>query len=306
MLKSWWEMKMRILKSLRFYITASVFFGLLTLFFIPWNTTINVPAVFLSQSKVTIFSPTPAYIENSFLERNLRVNKGDVLLALRSPQLEHEIDVTHQEIELLKLQAKRIAASSEDLSNVQVIVQQLQESRSKLIGLEERKDKLTIRAPIEGVVFDLEDSLSNGRWINEELAIATIIQPESPSIEAVVSEFDLPRIDMQATVKFIPDNPQIPPIWGYVSDIEQANLMSLDLTVLASIYGGKVAVEKDKSGLLVPDKSVYRIRINISEVENVTSKQLLRGVVHVEGESESYFSRLYGLVVSVLIRESGF
>jgi len=302
----WWEMRSKIIRTGRFYITALIFTCLVILFIYPWNSVIKIPAVYKSEIKSTLFSPAPGYIESSFLVEGKRVEKNDILLTLNSPHIEHEIENTLQEIAILKFQAQRIAASTEELSNIQVIIQQLQESRSKLNGLNEKKNELLIRAPISGVVYDLQESLHHGRWINETLPIATLITPSKPTIEGVISEENIARIHVQASAKFIPDNPQLKTTWAYVSEIEQANLQALDIPVLASIYGGKVPVQYDESSQLVPDKSVYRVRFNISAVEQVGVDKILPGVVHIEGETQSFIKRAYKTVASVLLRESGF
>lgn len=306
LIKGWWEMRAEIIKTKRFYITASIFTCLIILFIYPWNSVVKIPAVYKSELKATLFSSAPGYIDTSFMKEGQVVEQNEILLTLNSPGLEHEIETTLQEIDILKYQAKRIAASKEELSNIQVIIQQLQEARSKLNGLNEKKNKLVIRAPINGVVLDLERSLHHGRWINESLAIATIVVPSGPSIEGVVSEEDLARIHVHSSAKFIPDNPQLNSIWAYVDDIELANLQTFDLPVLASIYGGKVPVQFDELNQLVPDKSVYRVRFNISAVENIGVEQIIRGVVHIEGEAQSFVKRVYKTVASVLLRESGF
>jgi putative peptide zinc metalloprotease protein len=296
----------QIIKTRRFYITATVFIFFMVMMVYPWNTSITVPAVFESQNKTTLFSPAPAYIENNFMVKGKRVEENEILMSLKSPELEHEIEITLQEIDILRLQAKRIAASSEELSNIQVIVQQLQESRSKLEGLYEKQNKFVIRAPVEGVIYDMEESLHVNRWVNTTLPLATIVQPEAPTIEGVISEANLSRIELQASAKFIPDNPQLNTIWGYVQDIELANLKVIDIPELASTYGGKVAAQYDSEQQLVPDKSVYRVRFSISAVEDVNVEQIIRGVVHIEGGAQSFIARLYKLVASVLVRESGF
>ena len=207
---------------------------------------------------------------------------------------------------MLRLQARRIAASAEELSNIQVIVKQLQESRSKLNGLLEKKNELFIRAPISGTIYDLEESLHPGRWINKKLPIVTIADPARVSFDGVVSESELSRIRLMASAKFIPDNPELEAVWGYVGEIENANLQMLDMDELASIYGGQVPVQLDQSQKLVPDKSIYRVRFDMSLVEDVQAEQEIRGVVHVEGAPESYIQRVYKLIVSVFVRESGF
>lgn len=306
LIRGWWEMRSRIIKSKRFYITVIIFSGLLAAVIFPWGTSIKVPAVFKSESKATLFAPAPGYIEKNFMFDKKQVEVNDVLLVLKSPQLEHEIENTLKEIDMLRLQARRIVASTEDLSNIQIIVKQLQENRSKLNGLLEKKNELVIRAPQSGTIYDLEESLQQDRWINKKLPIVTIAEPIKATFDGVVSESELSRIKLMASAKFIPDNPELNAVWGYVKEIEKANLHMLDMIELASIYGGKIPVQLDESQKLVPDRSVYRIRFDMSLVEDALADKEIRGVVHVKGDPESYIARAYKLVASVFVRESGF
>jgi putative peptide zinc metalloprotease protein len=306
LIQGWWELREKIIRRRRFYITATLFIILIVALIYPWNTSIIVPAVYESQKKTTLYSSAPGYIKENLLKKGKAVKKNEVLMSLISPKLEFEIATTQKEIDILRFQANRIAASSEELSNIQVIIQQLQESRSRLEGLYEKQAQFIIRAPIDGVIYDMEESLHKDRWINPKLPIATIVQPEKPAIEGVVSEADLSRINTHASARFIPDNPQLESIWAYVQDIELANLKTLNMPALASIYGGKVPVQFDDSQQLVPDKSVYRVRFTVSPVESIRVEQIVRGVVHIEGEAESFIERMYKIVASVLIRESGF
>lgn len=306
LIQGWWELKDKIIRSPRFYMTATLFLIIVAVFIYPWNSSIIVPAVYESQKKTTLYASSPGYIENNLIEKGMMVKEGDILMKLTSPELEFEIETTLKEIDVLRYQAKRIAASADELSNIQIIVQQLEESRSKLDGLYEKQNQFIIRAPIDGVIFDMEESLHKNRWINPALAIATIVQSDNPSIVGVVSEADLPRIKLQASAKFIPDNPQLDSIWAYVQEIELANLKALDVPALASVYGGKVPVQYDDTQQLVPDKSVYRVRFTISPVEDVSVENIVRGVVHIQGKAESIIKRMYKIIVSVFIRESGF
>jgi len=306
LIKGWWELRNKIIRRGRFYVTATLFIMFIAALAYPWNTSIVIPAVYKSQEKTTLYSSAPGYIESNFIEKGKLVKENEVLMTLKSPKLEFQIETILKKIDILRLQTKRIAASAEELSNIQIIVRQLQESRSKLEGLYEKQNKFIIKASIDGVIYDMDESLHKNRWINPTLAIATIVQPENSMIEGVVSETDLSRIKKQASAKFIPDNPQLDSIWAYVQDIELANLKVLDMPVLASIYGGKVPVQFDETQQLVPDKSVYRVRFKISPVETTKVDKIIRGVVHIEGKAESYLERMYKVVLSVLIRESGF
>jgi putative peptide zinc metalloprotease protein len=306
LIRSWWEMRTKIIKTKRFYITSLIFIVLLGVVIFPWGTSIKVPAVFKSGSKATLFASAPGYIESNFIRENEYVEANDILLVLRSPKLEHKIDITLKEIEILQLQARRIAASLEELSNVQIIVKQLQESRSRLNGLLEQKNKLVIRAPISGVVYDVHESLHAKRWINKTLPLATVVDPVRATFDGVVSEAQLSRIMLLASAKFIPDNPELDSVWGYVREIESANLQTFDMDEIASVYGGKVPVTMNELQKLVPDKSEYRVRFEMSLVEEAKAEQEIRGVVHVQSDPESYLKRAYKLVAAVFIRESGF
>lgn len=306
LLIGWWEMRNLIIKRPRFYITISLLFMLVAALIYPWNTSIVIPAVYESQKETTLYAVSSGYIENNLMEKGVAVKEGDILMNLSSPELEFEIKTTLKEIDILRFQAKRIAASIDELSNIQIIVQQLQESRSKLDGLYEKQNKFIIRAPIDGVIFDMQESLHEGRWINPSIPLATIVQPDNPAIVGVVSEADLTRIKIQASAKFIPDNAQLNSIWAYVKDIELANLKTLDLPVLASTFGGQIPIHFNDDQQMVPDKSVYRVRFNISPVEDIEVKNIVRGVVHIQGDAESFIKRVYKIVASVFVRESGF
>ncbi len=304
MLRSWWKMKDKIIKTMRFYITLLLLAGLIGLFIYPWNATIRIPAVYKSQQKSILFTPDSAYIESSFLVQGKRVVKDEVLMILKSPQIEQQIETTLKKIEVLQMQMRRVVANSEELSNIQVLVQQLQEEQSKLVGLDEKNEKLIVRAPVSGVIYDVAGSLHQNRWLNKKLPLAIIIEPTLPTIEGVVFETDLRRLKANAAAKFIPDNPQLEPISAYVDELEQANLQVLDMPMLASIYGGHVPAQLDRYGQIHPDKSIYRVRFNLS-TEGATVEKLIRGMVHVEGDKQSFFNRAYNLIVSVLVRESG-
>jgi hypothetical protein len=85
-----------------------------------------------------------------------------------------------------------------------------------------------------------------------------------------------------------------------------ANLKILELPALGSIYGGKIPVHFNENQQLVPDKSAFKVRFSVSAVEDVKVNQVIRGVVHIQGEAESFIKRFYKVIVSVLVRESGF
>ena len=306
MLKKWWDLRASIKRSRRTYVTAFITFLLLIAFIVPWKSTVSMPAMMMSGQTFTVFAPGPAQIKVNNMKEGLRVSKGDILIELSAQEIDKDIELTRLRIEQLKLQARRIAASEKELDNVQVIIQQLQESRSRLKSLLDLQEKMLVRSPINGVLQDVTTSLHNGRWIDQSLPLANIVVPKDVVIEGVLGEDQLHLVKLQAPVRFIPDNAQINSIWGIVFDIEEADMKVLDLPALSSVNGGTVPSTQNQDGQLIPNRSIYRLRAMVSEVEQLELEQVLRGVLHVEAEKESFLSRSYKLVMTVLIRESGF
>lgn len=303
-LKVWWQMRNRTFTSRRFVVTATILTCLLLLAFIPWSTRVSFPALLETTSYATVFAPEPGRIVKVLVKEGRKVEKGDVLLRLESPRLEDEIKRTKRQIEVLRLRYDRIASNPDDLANVHVVLQEYATQASRLAGLQKKRQNLVIRASMPGVATDVDDALHPGRWINNKLALAFIIDPSEAELKGLVAETEIARLEKRQSAEFFPDDFFREPIQGTVVEISQTNMNRFKTPYLASLYGGEVAVREDDEGNLVPESSVYEVRI--SAEGQLPSAQVVRGVVHVQGHRRSFARRTYDLVASVLIRESGF
>jgi hypothetical protein len=63
-------------------------------------------------------------------------------------------------------------------------------------------------------------------------------------------------------------------------------------------------MDNDKN--LVPENSVYQVRLIMDEQLKNIPTNVIRGIVHIEGEARSFARRIYDIGASVIIRESGF
>lgn len=68
-----------------------------------------------------------------------QVAKDQVLMVLKSPQLEKEIEITRKQLDLLKIRANRAVSYAQDQEDLTVILQQIAVESSKLAGLEKNK-----------------------------------------------------------------------------------------------------------------------------------------------------------------------
>jgi len=299
-LVTWWDRRSSV-SGLRGTVFLFALIALLLTVFVPWRSTITLPAIIEPDRSATIYPPLAGRIVSTEVEVGDEVNKGQTLLVLESPIVDEELRRIEIEISVLQLRLQRIAASIIDLENLQVLQQQLQEKQSRRAALQEMKARLILRSPIDGTVVELADALHRGRWINDRLAVAFIIDRRELIVRGVLSENDLGRIASQQQARFIPDDLSRATVDATVIDVDQANLTNLDLPYLASVYGGDVAVRRDSNGKLVPETSVYRLQLAI-DGKQVKSDQVVRGVAHIQGQPKSFARRAYEIVAAAFVR----
>ena len=87
----WIKMRKRIVRAPRAAVTAGIVVVLVTLFFLPWSSTVRVPAVALPEKDFALYPPRPARIVSLNLEDGAHVAAGASLAVLHSPNLDHEI-----------------------------------------------------------------------------------------------------------------------------------------------------------------------------------------------------------------------
>ncbi len=304
-LTEWWKLRHDILLKNRIWITGVLFVFLVILVCIPWSTRVSIPGISQSQLHTTIFSPTPGRLIQVTMNNGQTIKKGDVLVRLEAPTLERDIMQTTQQLQALNIWLSRIAGNADQLTKTPVIIEELKMQRSKLEGLRERQENLELKAPFSGMVVDLQRSLHPDRWINEKLPLARLINLEQIELVGLSPETELPRLSVGQDATFIPDDPLRPTRRARIKDIREVDEEILEIPYLASIFGGDIPVRKDLNGDLRPEAAVYRITLTPIDKQKLPN-QVIKGVIHVNGEPHSFVARFWDWSLSILISEMGF
>ena len=300
----WWSLKDKINLNGRtgsWAILLIITFGLL---FYPWNSHIYIPGILTSANYASIFSSESAQIVSIDVNRGQKVENGQVLMVLRSPKIETEIKIARNQIEYFKLRAQRIVTNRQDKEDLHVIMEQIAAESSRLEGLEKRQARLILRAPISGVLAEMEEKLKINQWINDSKPLFFIMDPEVPEIKGVAFEHVINRIEKGQNALFYPEDPLLPRLNASINRIDRGNIKDLDLDYLSYKYGGEVAVKSHNDEIFVPENTAYAIYL--SNVSSDVINQEIRGAIYIKGEPISIFEKVYEIVASVLIRESGF
>ncbi len=299
----WWQNRRAVMVTPRSRWTLGIVVAGLVLFFLPWSTTITVPAILEAADVARLFAPRPARIIAIEVQVGQAVKKGDRLMRLEALDLESERLTTAAKLAVIAVRLDRMSADKTDREDSQVLESQRAALLSRMQGLDRERQELVIRAPIDGIVGELSPQLQAGRWISQKEQLALVHGDGHALISGYVAEPDLGRIDTGAKGRFIPDAPLAASVPVTLSMIAISSTRHLEFAELSSVHGGRIDASADARQRLVPSGAQYGATFAVADrVPNLVLRQ--RGLVHVTGRAESYFSAVWRRVLKVIVRES--
>lgn len=303
-LKQWFKRREDILANGRVPVWAASLIILGIGFFMPWHSNVRVPAVFETAKQEVIYGRDAGKIVAVHVKNGDYVEKGAMLISLHSEVLETEIGKEQKRVALLQARLGRIVADREDLEQKLVLQQELIKANEALHALQRETEALNIEAPFAGVVSDLAPALHTDRWINENIAIATLISENASRVRGFVAAKNIDRVDEGAKAIFIPYNHEWKKVTGTISKINASNADVISIGALASRYGGPVAVS-EASDELTPLGAWYSTIMDVKSDHNIPIQEIA-GQIHVRGKAESFAVKIWRRVVHIFIRETTF
>lgn len=301
---SWIQRGASVSYSRRGRVTLLIAIMLLAVFFLPWQGSISAPALWQSGEYVRVYAKVAARVDAVSVQEGERVSAGQVLFELASPDLDFQIDDGRRELETLDwiIQQRGMNAELLDRSRV-AMAEYAAEYAAQQSRLAEHA-MLRVTSPQAGVVRDLATEVKSGSWVGEDQLLAVIVDDHSVVVEAYFEESGVQRLRLGAEGMFYPSDLLLKPVPVTVVEIETTSTRELPDQYLASTVGGEIAVREVGEGRLVPEASLYRIRL--STIEGQRPDQVVTGSVEVQATRESIALRVGRLVWSLLLRESGF
>ncbi|MDA1300957.1 MAG: HlyD family efflux transporter periplasmic adaptor subunit [Proteobacteria bacterium] len=299
----WWEMRGKM------HLNATVLRNLILLVllagivFAPWITSVDAPGL-LQRQHVDIYVPAAGQLRTT-VQENQVVAGNSVIFGLVSPELDQELRAAqHRYRELSRAQAT-LGFDSSLRSQAMVIASELTTQNQRVRSLADKRARLDIRAPFDGVVVDIAPDIQDGDWLPEGMRIATIVDPTKALVVAYVKEEELARIETGMTGRFFPENLEFGVRDVVIRQIDLVASTELDKPALASLFGGDIAVRESASGGMTMVKSQYRVDLELASHETYP-EQVVRGHVAIDGHSTSPFSQMRRRFIAVFLRETGF
>ncbi len=294
--------KMRVARRPVVALTAIV---LLLLWLMPVATNVSAPALLRAADEQNIFPPVAARLVKLGVTPGQQVKKGQLLAQLESPELASRIEKAEVRIRSFEIELALRSTSTQRLERAGVVQQQLAESLADLQAAKDEAAQLTLVAQQEGVVRDVPFDMVAGRWLNPRQLLMRVVRQDAGVIEAFVSEAQVGALGIGQRVRFYPGTAGRAVVGGAITAIDTAASAQLPRALLASTYGGDIAVSGSHTRELRAHEAAYRVLVALDDA-TATPRQVLRGTARVDtglfGLASNFFSRL----VAIVVRESGF
>ena len=248
-----------------------------------------------------MYAPRVSKIAEIHVVQGDNVEQGETIMTLGSTELENQIVAAQRRLNLTEALLNRISADADGRGQKIILETELRQWQQELDGLQEQKSLLNITAPISGVVAELESTLHEGRWVDDNTQLGSVVSKTGARIRGYVAASDLGRINMGEKAVFIPELPEQDRIEGTVRIVDSANAEHLTIPELTSYYGGSVAVSQ-VDDQLKPLKGWYNISVDV-DAKDVAVSRTERGTLLTEGEPESIALRFWRRAVHVVLRE---
>ncbi|MGL4395937.1 MAG: biotin/lipoyl-binding protein [Hyphomicrobium sp.] len=303
--RAWRQLGRAVVSPRRAALSLSFVGAFVLLLVVPWSSSIHVPATLGRGSLALIYPPRAARIAEIHVAQGQSVQTGEAMLRLDAPELDHEIRIIEQRLLGLAMRLNRTSADIEDREETLVLRRDHQALRAVYDGLIDERNKLTVRAPTDGVIMEVSRDLQVGLWVPKTFMIASLSQRDSAAVKGYVALDALSRIVSPAQGTFIPDDPMQASTEVRLTSVAEAGATTIDVLELASVFGGPIAAESSPRGV-IPVRAVYRIELAPVAGADAVAPQVVRGVVQLAGTRESAIVRAGRAVANILIRETGF
>lgn len=284
-----------------FYIAATI----IAILLIPFDITVNTQGMLRPEKSLNILAIRPAQVTKLPPSIGTLVQEGDQLIGLSVPELEKKIRQTQNKVEVLDRQFGSSGFDLKTINQQPMLREQLISAQNELGGLMREYEKLNRKAPFSGVIADVDPDLFLGEWVPKSFALVTLINDREWVVDCYVEEADLRRLDLGNWGRFIPDAPGLSGVGLSVISIDRDATRLLTEGALSSISGGEILV-RTQNNKLIPERSIYRVRLRVDGHPAKISTGYIRGRVVIYAWPKSILGDAISNSLAVLVREAGF
>ena len=304
-IKNWYKLKSEIKFNKQTTRTLIILLSFFMILFLPWKSSLKIPAVYVSEQYSKVYAPYPSKIKKILVNKDDAVEKGQELIELYSPDLDREIFSISRKIQLTKTKINRLSKSAGNMDQFLTLQQSLIALQTEMTGLSRIKNKLIIKAPIKGKIKDFYD-LSEGMWVSNFDQLLEIVHYGTGKVRGFIKEEQIERFLKKNPAVFIPNDGIHDKVYLVSKSLDLSAITNLPYISLSSAHNGPVAVRNFTGGKFQyrPETAHYIAEFDLAKKSEIQFE--LPGYVHIKGSRYSPFANLTKGVIAIIVRESGF
>jgi putative peptide zinc metalloprotease protein len=304
-IKNWYKLKTEIRFNKQTKRTLIIILSLLMILFLPWKSSLKIPAVYVSEQYSKVYAPYPSKIKKVLVNKDDVVEKGQELIELYSPDLDREIFSIRRKIQLTKTKINRLSKSAGNMDQFLTLQQSLIALQTELTGLSRVKNKLIIKAPIKGKIKDFYN-LSEGMWVSNFDQLLAIVHYGTGKVRGFIKEEQIERFLKKNPAVFIPNDGIHDKVYLVSKSLDLSAISNLPNISLSSAHDGPIAIRNFTGGEFRyrPETAHYIAEFELAKKSEIQFE--LPGYVHIQGSRYSPFANVIKNVIAIIVRESGF
>lgn len=303
--QAWAKRWPQIRASWRARRSALIFIALLLLTALPWPSRIGASGLLHPARLWPVFSPGPAELIGPPLVEGQRIQAGETLVELRSPDLTSRLEASRARLERLRWQAATAGFDSESRHRLQSLQEETETAQAEFASLQEEAQRYTPKAPFAGTLRDVDPDLASGQWLARNEKISVLVGDEGHLVETYLDEDAVKRIRVGDGGIFMIDGRDGPVVPLTVSRIDADATRALPNHMLSAQYGGHI-LSRDRAQRITPEHTIYRVTLTVDSPLGSLSGQSWRGHVVIRGNWQAPAWPYLRHGAAVLLRETGF
>jgi putative peptide zinc metalloprotease protein len=304
-LRIWRELGPRIRQRRRGLHVAMMTLLMAVVLALPWPGRITASAVLRPQETFTVFSPTGARIEALPFAHGDLVQAGQPMAELFVPDLAIREKALQARLKQQRWQTVMSGFDEDMRKRWKVTEQSLITTAAELQEVKAERQQFTPVAPFSGQFLLADPDLSPGQWVSKRETLAVLVRQDSPwRVETWLDEDDVQRLQVGQKAFFTIGSGTTERLELTLSAIDRDAARTLPRHELAGSLGGHI-LTREKNGQLVPERAIYRVIFDVSDMPNSLLLHAWRGNLTVHSEWSSPAARYTRQILTVLVREFG-
>ena len=298
-----WDQRSKVKVAWRIVLVAMLL-GAIGIWSVPVTNEVIAPGILRGAQEQAVYAPFPARVVSVAVSQRQRVGAGELLVQLDAEELKMRGQKADVSIASARTELERTPASVRQQERSGVLESELAEALASRQAVLEEAAAEQLRATQGGIVRDVSRDLMPGRWVNPRQQLMKIVSESDPLIEVFVNERQVGVLERGQTVHFYPAVPNFPVVRGALVSVDKSPLKELPQPLLASIFGGDIAVSPASKSRLIAQEAVFRVTVK-PEPSTPAAAMVIRGTVRIETDFRFIAENFVYRALSVLIRESG-